>query len=95
MHTELAAVPISLYHVTRANRVIASVMPRRLIESAARNACEDRPSAAVETALVAPRLLLRARGCLGDSVRLLSRGVGARNPRAACHVHGHVYMGGW
>jgi hypothetical protein len=26
MHAELAAVPSSLYHVTRANRVIASVM---------------------------------------------------------------------
>jgi hypothetical protein len=26
MHTELAAVPDSLYHVTRANRVIAGVM---------------------------------------------------------------------
>lgn len=29
MHTELAAVPNSLYHVTRANRVIANVMRRR------------------------------------------------------------------
>ena len=28
MHTELAAVPISLYNVTRANRVIASVSRR-------------------------------------------------------------------
>jgi hypothetical protein len=27
MYTELAAVPKSLYHVTRANRVIASVRP--------------------------------------------------------------------
>jgi hypothetical protein len=29
MHAELAAVPNSLYHVTRANRVIASVMPKK------------------------------------------------------------------
>ena len=28
MHAELAAVPDSLYQVTRANRVIAVVMPR-------------------------------------------------------------------
>jgi hypothetical protein len=31
MHAELAAVPNSLYHVTRANRVIANVRPQSYI----------------------------------------------------------------
>jgi hypothetical protein len=33
MHAELAAVPDSLYHVTRANRVIAVVRLPRLYEN--------------------------------------------------------------
>ena len=74
--------------------LILIVMPGRLIEPAACNTRKDWSSTAVETALVAPGLLLRPRGCLGRAERLLSLAVRARNPRAAWHVYRHVYMGG-